>query len=1646
MTQGRFAGRGQNADRNGRGSANGQGNGQGQGTGYTSKANLEKVGLCIELHSPERCGDANAADLMWTNQEKIVQHVGLKYGEDISNEVTNKTTVVVATPVYYAANKTRHQDWERHVRSKQTRVKAALDAKLVQLRGAAVHDVVEIANVENEIEDIIYQQGKDVPYNLTKEEDLEFSNESKSHSYHVATLEKHRGNVYALIYGQCTQILQDKIKQDKGWPVVSDPRGCANTQGGVYGSPMRGVSILCFLLTVALILFSQVLTTPVCGTPDVALRVNVLYEITPDVYLEYFMIEEEAQDLVENLGGYRPSLQAGCWMHLLTGGFHYDKNCEMRGNMSSLNSLAMEMEFLALKTTTTSSMEVMFTKYQVAASDEELCNVTQARQGNLSNNEWYERHNTKCEVAKLVGVSINIEKIWESCVQDTHKQPYSSLTPDQQALARSKAKECVILYALINSSNIQHKTIREDLSVDYTKGMDNYPRDLLQVWQSISIRSSIVGKMENSGLLRNAGNARNNCSVGGPMENFNNPGVIVKYAVVDPWVDQESGFLLDNDPVVKNNFDCIVQVLRMENQKIDDKINNSSVMVLMENDEPLRDTGQASIHAYITSTVMVTTEESDNSVDLVDVAEADWDNQSTLLLNVDYNITGVYPHDHNDEVVAQCDNEVVSDTVGGDAIEQTIKQKPVNMPVVATTSKLMTVKVINGIMTGKVVYGIITSEVVYGNGIMTGEVMYAGEVMYGIMTGKVVYYKYCSIPFGCNCQISTEGTPSNSKLARMEGVRAPGTSGNTQGGHTLGNASVVMRRQRINLPMTEAFIAQINFITNQEAHPISDDAMEHFDYENFATKTVTTSSCLAKESEVALAMEMKVMFTNLEVVTQGIINDCGLAIKRMHDITSKMRGMDKLALYKYKNQTSDGHQVDELPGVMLPEFELIPIGNVQGGHKFYTLSIGKVVTQWAWTALPTPPSVIERIHVLAQGMPAMPIFTDPRGHVIGDVVNYEIYNNDDNDDDTNQPPFEDAELPGVHTDETGGDFEIPGVDPVQQELQQAPTTPAEMENEVDLDFAPSIEDNVDPPIVQSNDADVAPAVNADNGVRKSTRLRTQTKSVYFPTSMMGKIIIIILIIIMRKKYTTATTVLGGKMFGNEMYEYNQVVAYSSMKLSIQRGMKQWGDEARVAGEKEISQLQWRERHLGKQMSDLITEENNKILPSYMFVVRKRDGVTKARLVAGGNQQRGNVTKEESSSPTVSTESVFWSSIVDTQEVRGVAVIEIPSLKKRGFEVNPFSPCVWNKTIKEKQLGKQLEKQLTVCFDVDNCKISHVTVRVVDYTIDDDHKISHVTVRVVKHTIEWLRDEYESIFTDGTSKMKVVCGKVHTYVGMTNDFMESKIVKVIMFDHIDEIVQAWDKACRELDDKYMVVSERKRIPTAAPEDLFKVDEDAMKLDQAKAKAFHKVDENAMKLDQAQVKAFHNITAKMGDVNKREGPDISLAVAFLTAGVKETNIDNWRKLCHVIVIDYLQVTVLGADGIGVLSWYCDASFAVHPDMRGHTGGTMTMGRGFPLDLSTKHKLNLRNSTESEIIAVNNLIPQILWMRLFMKAQGNKVRDNILYQDNKSAVLLETNGRASSSKRTKHINIWYYYVADRVAKGDLKDCLVSYGQDDR
>jgi len=124
------------------------------------------------------------------------------------------------------------------------------------------------------------------------------------------------------------------------------------------------------------------------------------------------------------------------------------------------------------------------------------------------------------------------------------------------------------------------------------------------------------------------------------------------------------------------------------------------------------------------------------------------------------------------------------------------------------------------------------------------------------------------------------------------------------------------------------------------------------------------------------------------------------------------------------------------------------------------------------------------------------------------------------------------------------------------------------------------------------------------------------------------------------------------------------------------------------------------------------------------------------------------------------------------------------------------------------------------------------------------------------------------------------------------------------------------------------------------------------------------------------------------------------------------------------------ILSANGRGILKWWIDAAFAVHPNMRGHSGGGLSLGCEFPIMGFTKQKLNTRSSTETEVVGVNDFMPAVCWTCYFMAAQGYTINDNVLHKDNKSFMLLEKNGKALSSKRTKHINIRYFFITDRIS----------------
>jgi hypothetical protein len=62
-------------------------------------------------------------------------------------------------------------------------------------------------------------------------------------------------------------------------------------------------------------------------------------------------------------------------------------------------------------------------------------------------------------------------------------------------------------------------------------------------------------------------------------------------------------------------------------------------------------------------------------------------------------------------------------------------------------------------------------------------------------------------------------------------------------------------------------------------------------------------------------------------------------------------------------------------------------------------------------------------------------------------------------------------------------------------------------------------------------------------------------------------------------------------------------------------------------------------------------------------------------------------------------------------------------------------------------------------------------------------------------------------------------------------------------------------------------------------------------------------------------------------------------------------------------------------------------------------------------------------------------VLWTKLFIEHQGYPVNENILYQDNRSTILLAENGRRSAGRRSRALNIRYFFLSDQIAKKNLK-----------
>jgi hypothetical protein len=165
--------------------------------------------------------------------------------------------------------------------------------------------------------------------------------------------------------------------------------------------------------------------------------------------------------------------------------------------------------------------------------------------------------------------------------------------------------------------------------------------------------------------------------------------------------------------------------------------------------------------------------------------------------------------------------------------------------------------------------------------------------------------------------------------------------------------------------------------------------------------------------------------------------------------------------------------------------------------------------------------------------------------------------------------------------------------------------------------------------------------------------------------------------------------------------------------------------------------------------------------------------------------------------------------------------------------------------------------------------------------------------------------------------------------------------------------------------------------------------------------------------------------------------SVALGFLCSRVSAPTEQDERKLFRLLA--YLFGTIdlkfrLGADLLDSFTTWVDASFAIHGDMRSHTGGVISFGRGGLICKSKKQSINTKSTTEAELVGASDYLPNTLFVKMFMTAQGYPITQAVFYQDNESAIKMESNGKASCGQRSRHIDIRYFFITDHAKRQSI------------
>lgn len=227
--------------------------------------------------------------------------------------------------------------------------------------------------------------------------------------------------------------------------------------------------------------------------------------------------------------------------------------------------------------------------------------------------------------------------------------------------------------------------------------------------------------------------------------------------------------------------------------------------------------------------------------------------------------------------------------------------------------------------------------------------------------------------------------------------------------------------------------------------------------------------------------------------------------------------------------------------------------------------------------------------------------------------------------------------------------------------------------------------------------------------------------------------------------------------------------------------------------------------------------------------------------------------------------------------------------------------------------------------------------------DDDLKASNEDINELTEFGNFLKSKYEK---DGM-KLTDYYVDVHDYLGINLDFLIKGQMGVSMIQYPTDIINSFSKDV----DKPSPCS-----PCPTADHLYQV------LDE----------KDTEYISEKKAWEFHHVTAQLLFLCNRARRDIQTAVTvvFLTARVKQPDINDWGKLCRVLKYlkgsKYIKL-VLTINDLSTIRWWVDALDRCHPDYQGHTGTMMSLGEGAIISSSRKQNDNTKSLIKSELVSL-------------------------------------------------------------------------------